>query len=479
MANCIRCGRKLPPFFFGKKICEWCVRHEAAQRGEEPEDAIQPVMPTPWANTSTSPMMVTQALLVLNVGVFAIMAFNGVAMNPTGQQLVERGANFGPLTLGGQPWRLVTAMFLHGNFLHILFNMWCLWDLGSLCESLYGHVTFAAVYLISGVAASLASVWWHPAIPSVGASGAIFGIVGALIASYYLGEFTMPRFAVAGHLRSVLIFAGYSLVFGAMSGHTDNAAHLGGLAAGLVFGTLIARLAPDREVFPRAAVILAVGLAVFACGAWLDHSRSYLIHSVRGGQFLEDNETDRALVELQTAIRQRPDYVPAHYALADAFFRKKQYGDAERELKRVIELQPRHEPARYELGIVYLNERRIGEAKAVFNELSALYQHDPYAHFGLGRALAAEPNDGEAVEEYKRALELGLQDADLYYHLGISQARLKEQDQAIASFLKSLELRSDDDYDTETALADAYRAKGMQPEADAAIEKAEKLKNGK
>ena len=424
-------------------------------------------------------MMVTQALLVLNVGVFAIMALNGVAMNPTGQQLVERGANFGPLTLGGQPWRLVTAMFLHGGFLHIFINMWCLWDLGSLCESLYGHATFGAVYLISGIAASLASVWWHPAVPSVGASGAVFGIIGALIASYYLGEFTMPRFVITRQLRTILIFAGYTLIFGGMRGPTDNAAHLGGLGTGLLFGALIARLAPGRDVFPRVAVILAVGLAVFACGAWLDHSRSYLIHSARGGQLLVDNETDRALVELQTAIRQRPDYVPAHYALADAFFRKKQYGDAERELKRVIELQPGHEPAHYELGIVYLNDNRIGEAKGAFNELLALYQHDPYAHFGLGRALAAEPNDARAVEEYKRALELGLQDTDLYYHLGISQARLKDQDQAIASFLKSLELRSGDDYDTETALADAYRAKGMQPEADAAMQKAEKLKPGK
>src|SRR6266436_5458653 len=221
MANCVQCGRKLPSLFFGKKICEWCVRHEAARRGEESDDAIQPVMPAPWASASTSPMMVTQAFFGLNIAVFVAMALSGIAMDPTSGQLLSWGANYGPLTLGGQEWRLVTSMFLHGGPMHILFNMWWLWDLGALCESLYGHTTFAAVYLISGIAGSLASVWWHPAVPSAGASGAIFGIVGALIASYYLGEFSMPRFAVAGHLRSVLVFAGYSLLFGAVSGRTD------------------------------------------------------------------------------------------------------------------------------------------------------------------------------------------------------------------------------------------------------------------
>ena len=111
-------------------------------------------------------MMVTQALLLLNVGVFVIMAVQGIALDPPTRALIDRGANYAPLTLGDQPWRLVTALFLHGGFWHIAFNMWCLWDLGSICESLYGHVTFAAVYLISGIGSSLASVWWHPRSPA-------------------------------------------------------------------------------------------------------------------------------------------------------------------------------------------------------------------------------------------------------------------------------------------------------------------------
>lgn len=472
MANCAQCGRKLPPFSL-RKICEWCVRHEAAQRGEEPEDAIQPVMPAPWVAGASSAMMVTQGFFGINLAVFAGMALSGIAMDPTPRQLIDWGANYGPLTLGGQEWRLLTSMFLHGGLFHIFFNMWCLWDLGALCESLYGHTTFAAVYLISGIGASLASVWWHPAVPSVGASGAIFGIVGALIASYYLGEFSMPRFAVKGHLRSVLVFAGYALIFGAMSGRTDNAAHIGGLITGLVFGALIARVAPEREPFRRGAMILLVGLIVFGSGAWLYWSRSYLVHASRGEELLDENKTDEAIAEMQRSIQQRPDYLPAHFALAHAYFEKQQFAEAEAELKHVLELQPAYEPARYELGMALLNRKKTQEAKSAFAQCITLDPGD--GHYGMGMALAEEGNDQAAVEEYQQALQLDPDASAIDYRLGVSQARLKNYDEAIAAFRKQQE-HSGDDYDTELALANAYRAKGMQAEADTALQKAEKLK---
>jgi membrane associated rhomboid family serine protease/Flp pilus assembly protein TadD len=477
MANCSQCGRKLAPFSI-RKICEWCVRHEAAQRGEEPEDAVQPVMPAPWAGAGTSTMMVTQGLFALNIVVFVAMALSASAMDFPTRQLIASGANYGPLTLGGEPWRLVTSMFLHGGVFHIFFNMWCLWDLGALCESLYGHVTFAAVYMISGMAASLASVWWHPTTPSVGASGAIFGIVGALIASYYLGEFSMPRNAVTGHLRSVLVFAGYSLIFGAMSGRTDNAAHVGGLVTGLIFGALIARFAPAQEFFRRTAVVLLVGLAVFGCGAWLDRSRSYLIHSLRGGQLLRDNQTDQAIRELQTAIRQRPDYIPAHFALAHAYFNKQQFADAEVELMRVLQLQPQHGAARYELGMVYLHQKRTQQAKDVFAQFIARDPNNGDGYHGLGMVFAEEGDDRAAIQAYQRAAQLDPDSPAIYYRIGVSQTRLKNYDEAIGAFLKQQQ-NSGDDYDTELALANAYRAKGMQPEADAAMQNAEKLKTAK
>src|SRR5580704_1872204 len=113
MANCVKCGRQLPAFSF-KKICLWCVQHEAAQRGEDGDDAKQIVLPAPWVRRSESTITLTQ---------------------------VHFGANYGPRTLSGEWWRLATYMFLHHDVMHIAFNMWCLWDLGAMCESLYGRWT--------------------------------------------------------------------------------------------------------------------------------------------------------------------------------------------------------------------------------------------------------------------------------------------------------------------------------------------------
>src|SRR5215469_2622163 len=443
MANCAQCGRKLPPFSL-RRICEWCVRHEAAQRGEEPENAIQPVMPAPWVKAGSSGTMVTQALLALNLLVFVTMALQGIALDPPTQALLDRGANYAPLTLGGQPWRLVTALFLHGGFLHILFNMWCLWDLGGLCESLYVHVTFALVYLISGIGSSLASVWWHPAIPSVGASGAVFGIVGALIASYYLGEFTMPRFAMRGHLRSLVLFVVYNMMLGQVFGRVDNAAHIGGLVTGLVFGALIARVAPESGGVRRAGVILLLALMVASCGAWLYRSRSYLAHASRAGELLEENKTAEAIGELQAVVRQRPNYLPAHFELAHAYFDEKRFDLAEAELHRVLALSPNNEGARYELGMVYLNTRRVPAAKDLFTQMVKADGNDGYAHFGLGMALAAGQSYGDAIEEYKRAaqLEPGLE--SVYYRLGLAQLEMNSYDDAIASFARQKDVRGDD-----------------------------------
>jgi tetratricopeptide (TPR) repeat protein len=354
--------------------------------------------------------------------------------------------------------------------------MWCLWDLGAMCESLYGHATFAAVYVVSGIGASLASVWWRPGGVSAGASGAIFGIVGALIASHYLGEFSAPLVLVRSRLRSVLVFAAYALLFGAFSGRTDNAAHIGGLVTGVVFGALIARLAPEREPLRRAAVVLSMGLVVFSAGAWLHRSRSYLIHAQRGDVLIEQNKNDQAITELRTAIRERPDYFPAHFSLAHAYFNKNQFDLAEAELKRVLELKPGHPPTQYELGMVYLHQKRTQPAKEMFTELLRSDKDDAYAHLGMAMTLAREQNHAAAIPEYELAAQLEPELRTVFYQLGQSQAALKNYDAAIAAFQKQQQ-SAGDDVDTETALAEAYRAKGMKSEAENAMRKANQMSN--
>jgi rhomboid protease GluP len=275
MANCIRCGRQLPGFSFGKKICQWCVQHEAAQRGEVSDDAPQVVMPTPWVRRSESSIGLTQVIFGISAAVFLGMVLasgtpvsflNPMQEFPTSETL-RWGANAGALTISGEWWRLLTNIFMHGSLLHIAFNMWCLWNLGQLCESLYGRWTYAAIYLICGVGASLASAAWHPYTPSVGASGAIFGLAGALIAAFKLGEFSVPRAALSGTLRSLGAFVVYNLIFGFALPGIDNTAHIGGLVTGLILGALIALIAPQQDQAPRRIVVFLVMILALAGSA--------------------------------------------------------------------------------------------------------------------------------------------------------------------------------------------------------------------
>jgi len=347
--------------------------------------------------------------------------------------------------------------------------MWCLWNLGRLAESVYGHWTFAAIYLITGLSSSLMSLAWHFPIPvpSVGASGAIFGIAGALISSFYLGEFSLPRSVMSGMLRSVVAFVGYNLFFGAVVARTDNSAHVGGLLMGLILGALVARVAPRQDDILRRVGVLLVGvLLVYGGAAWLRHSRAFIIHAQNAETFLHDKKTDQAIAELQAVIRQRPDYMPAHYDLARAYWIKGDLANAETELKRMVALDPTDEKGPFYLGMAYLEQKRTQPARDSFTQLLKLNPNSADAYFGLATASSDDQRYSEALEEYKLAAKFDPGYDGVYREMGRTQARLKLYDDAIVSLLKQRQVG--DDPDTENLLAAVYEAKGMKDEAQKA-----------
>jgi rhomboid protease GluP len=479
MANCVKCGRQLPPLSFGKKICQWCVQYEAAQRGEEGDDAKQIVLPAPWVRRGESSITLTQVFLGANLAIFlAMILASGSIEEFSGELRVHFGANFGPLTLSGDYWRLFTYMFLHGGIMHIAFNMWCLWDLGKLCESLYGRWTFAAVYVITGIGAGVASVGWNPSVLSVGASGAIFGLAGALVASFYLGEFSLPNIAIRGTLRSLLFFVGFNVLLGSVFPGTDNAAHAGGLVTGLILGALIARVAPQHDAPLRRAGVVAVGALVVLGGAvGIAQWRGGQMRLARTFQSLSENGEDR-ISQLQSIVKQQPNSAQAHYTLARAYLSQDQLPEAEAEFKRVLELQPQDTNARLDLGMVYWSEKRPEEAKAVFTQVLAQDAKNANAHLGIGLALADEEKHQDAIEEFKAAIALGSPASGIYYEMGRSYSQLKMYDDAIGAYMKEKE-KIGDDPDLETALAQAYQAKGMTQQAQDATNRAAELKNAR
>ena len=395
----------MPGLSFGKKICQWCVQHEAAQQGELADDAPQPIMRTPWVRRGESTIGLTQIIFGINAAVFLGMALSAsTVMDFPIQESIRWGANYGPLTLSGEWWRLLTNIFIHGGLIHIAFNMWCLWNLGALCEALYGGWSYGVIYLICGIGASLASVAWHPQGPSVGASGAIFGLAGALIAAFKLGEFSVPRSALSGTLRSLGAFVVYNLIFGQLMPGIDNTAHIGGLVTGLIVGALIALLAPQQEHAPRRVAIFFLSLLALAgIAAATAHHYGFPLRLGRAS-LNNENSSGHSLANLENIVKQRPNFAPARFDLAQAYFAQAEYAKAEVQLKQVLELQPKNANARTLMGMVYLSESRSQDAKDIFSQTISQDSNNAEAHFGLGLALAHRGKSCDRVEEYKTAV---------------------------------------------------------------------------
>ena len=178
----------------------------------------------------------------VNVAVFLSMVAVTGSAGWSAQTLLAWGGNLGLLSLHGQFWRLFTATYLHANFQHILGNMVLLAITGHYVGTRIGPLRFILAYTLCGVMASLLSAWGNPQVVSVGASGAIAGILGIMVAFYASGR--CPEISGKWMAQTVGINAVYSL-----APNVDWLAHLGGFAAGLVCGAglLTTSVIPPRS----------------------------------------------------------------------------------------------------------------------------------------------------------------------------------------------------------------------------------------
>ena len=205
---------------------------------------------------------ITLALVVMCVGVFALQLFFGVnPTNPTNQSLIAWGANFLPFSLGEAPWRLVTSLFLHIGFMHLLFNMFALYYFGQVAERMFGAVNFLGLFLLSGVGGNLLNNFLglhsvmagEPPIISAGASGGIMGIGMALLVTA-LTKTSFNNFAL--NFRSLLIVMVINLGYGFLVGGIDNASHVGGAIIGGLLGMVYVmqyRVIRQQQLFAHKA----------------------------------------------------------------------------------------------------------------------------------------------------------------------------------------------------------------------------------
>jgi membrane associated rhomboid family serine protease len=211
----------------------------------------------------------TKVILVAIVGVFVLeLATGGAGIGGGSQaQLLRLGAMQPYLVADGDVWRLLTAVFLHYNLMHILFNAWALWIFGTMVERDFGTARFVAIYLVTGYLASVTSYALGPKeIVGIGASGAIFGVFGAFVAYNYRRR----HLALASaNLRWAVTLLLINVVFAFSFGSIDWRAHLGGFLAGLAAG-LLAEGWGTRQQRTLIAIVGFVGLVALgsAVVAW-------------------------------------------------------------------------------------------------------------------------------------------------------------------------------------------------------------------
>ncbi|MCL4751814.1 MAG: tetratricopeptide repeat protein [Myxococcales bacterium] len=400
-----------------------------------------------WSSSPTALL-----LGVYVVAHVAMMLTGGRAeiASASSETLMKFGASYAPLVREGQLHRLVASMFLHIGLLHLCLNSAALVSIGPTLERDYGRLRFVAIYLASGLVGSVASVLWHLENPvvSAGASGALCGAIAAgAVRAHLAGR------ERAGERRMLVSWAIATLAFGVLV-QADNAAHLGGLASGALFGFLARRGAPRREPTQGpAALVLAVVLLAFG-GSVLARERSETAPSLvnRGVELAQGGDLDRAISAYRRALQLEPRDAIAHYDLGLALQRKEDWEGAIFHLSRALELEPDEQHRRALVGAhvnhgVSLSERGdVSGAIAAYRRALELDDQNANAHRNLGLALEKSGDRPGSISALRRAVELAPNPemkgtlASLLTNDALDLAAAKQHIQAVARYRESISL---------------------------------------
>ena len=209
---------------------------------------------------------VTRLLIGANLLAFAALLLAGAGLwHSSSEVQLAWGASFGPATKDGEWWRLGSAMFLHFGLLHLGMNMWALWDGGQLVERMYGHARFAALYLVSGLTGNLVSlIAQGDRAISGGASGAVFGVYGALLVFLWRERAQLHPYEFRWLFWGAAGFSVATIAFGFLVTGIDNAAHIGGFLSGILLGMAFARPLDVAQAVPWHSRLLPGGAYLLA-----------------------------------------------------------------------------------------------------------------------------------------------------------------------------------------------------------------------
>ncbi|HEY3768445.1 MAG TPA: rhomboid family intramembrane serine protease [Candidatus Angelobacter sp.] len=290
----------------------------------------------------------TTFLLAINITVFVGMVATGAGFFEFDPESTYRwGGNFGPATLSGDYWRLITAGFIHGGLIHLAFNMWCLFSLGQLSERLFGKLQTFCIYMLTGVGGALLSIAHNPKHMEVGASGAIFGIAGAVLAAVKFGNFAISDGQKRSVMSSMIFFVGVNFVLGAgiMGSNIDNFCHLGGFITGLLLGVPMGGFAQRHKLYQWVTLLVTTAILVFG---YHELTQKYGVpEQLKQAQVaLDQKNFPKAILLLEQYTSSNPNETGILTTLGELYLETNQRQKAVSVFSHVLEIDPDSETAK-------------------------------------------------------------------------------------------------------------------------------------
>lgn len=422
----------------------------------------------------------SKILVFCNMAVFLAMVVSKgswrACIFPGGDTLLAWGANLGALVVHGQYWRLLSSIFLHAGVMHLALNMYALWTFGPMVSSIFGNKRFLLIYLLSGVAGSLAGIVWDPTLISAGASGALVGLAGAMLAVLITGHLENQKQNLHPGIFFAVVCA--SLSYGFFMQGIDNAAHIGGLIGGVFFGLVLQpgvlpqdRLGKASALVALSAVLVVVGGSCLAMTALDQRSKTYGLSQDaikalseksydkslqlydqllrtdlnsayfvgRAASYIGLKKFQRAVSDCDRALALNPKDLNAYLARARSYHDLGQEKKALKDLDYALQLLPKHAGAynsrawtELALGLYQPALKDIDQALALDNSRAEFFDTRGMAYVCLGKF-------DKAIADFEDGLKINPEEGACFYHLFLVYKAQGKEEMAAKAKVKAEE----------------------------------------
>jgi membrane associated rhomboid family serine protease/Flp pilus assembly protein TadD len=451
------------------------------------------------------PAPATKIIIAINIAVFLLMTASALIANMqlneavadprqgllffSTRTLTQWGANAAWKTIiDKEYWRILTSAFIHLNLFHLGVNTYALLSFSSIAERLFGTAKFVAIYLLSAVGSAICSLFFlNPESIGVGASGAIFGTFGALVAFFSIHRLQFPKMFFRTHAKIFFVFAIYSVVSSFIFQDMDNAAHLGGFVVGLWAGLCVLPARPDskkwRDIdFIRTAGLIAISIVGLVLVSVIDERNPKVLGEHEYAEavtLLKNGQPKQAITYLNRALLMMPENASAHLDRASAFNQIKQYDEALVDATEAIKFDPKNKKGYFLRSLAYHN---LGDETQSIDDLNKVLEIEPRTVMALNNRAWSYIQIGridDAIADSTKALTIDKRCASAYDTLGVAYCQKGMYESALQDFAKCIALPPNDGsiyyhrafvYDKlgkkDAALGDLERAKASSYELE-------------